>query len=499
MSKMPLLEALVSLKSNVDLEVFAVPASTPQNSEYASLIKRLNESGSFTGKAGSHELVKFAGKNKADSVLFVGIGKSEEFTEEKARQAGSSLWGDLCRNKIETVSVNVGSFDALKETKVLRAFTEGLLLAAYTFEKHKTKQDETRRTPTRITFVAGNETLAGQLREDFAEVLASAECVGIARDWANEPSNVGTPEYFAKEAQRLARKHGLKCRVLTEKEIQREKMGLFLGVGAGSEREGRIVVLEYTPKGAQKGAKKTKTVALVGKGVTFDSGGISIKPSARMEEMKYDMTGAATVFGAILLAARWQVANRVVAYLGLTENMPDGAAIQPGNILVSRAGKTVEVVNTDAEGRLILADLLDYAQDDKPDAIVDVATLTGAVSIALGKQCCAVLGNDDGLVESLKKASEAHHEKMWELPLWDEYFDDMKCEHADMKNVGPDSNGGTIRGAIFMKQFIRKKQKWAHLDIAAMAYHLGHLPYCPKRGASGLYVRTLAQFTADYR
>jgi leucyl aminopeptidase len=283
--------------------------------------------------------------------------------------------------------------------------------------------------------------------------------------------------------------------VLSEKDAEREKMGLFLGVGQGSEREGKIVIVEYNPKGATKTAK---TIALVGKGITFDSGGISIKPSMRMEDMKHDMTGAATVMGAIILASILKVPNRVVTIMGFTENMPSGSAITPGNILTSRAGKTVEIINTDAEGRLILADLLDYAQDMKPDAIIDAATLTGAVSIALGKQCCAILGNDESLIESVRRAGEVAGERIWQLPLYDEYFEDMKSDYADMKNSCNDSYGGTIRGAMFLKQYIRKGVRWAHLDIAATANSVAHHSYIPKRGATGTYVRTLAQFAAEF-
>jgi leucyl aminopeptidase len=233
--------------------------------------------------------------------------------------------------------------------------------------------------------------------------------------------------------------------------------------------------------------------------VTFDSGGISIKPSLRMEEMKHDMTGAATVMGALALAAHQKCKHRLLGVLVFCENMPDGKAIQPGNVLTSRSGKTVEVINTDAEGRLILADALDFIQDQKPDALVDIATLTGAVSIALGKLCCGILGNDPKLTQSLQAAGEASGERLWELPLFDEYFEDLKSDCADMKNSANDSYGGTIRGAIFLKQFIRKGVRWAHLDIAATAWNLGHLPYCPKKGASGAYVRTLARWACLFK
>ena len=214
--------------------------------------------------------------------------------------------------------------------------------------------------------------------------------------------------------------------------------------------------------------------------------------------MKHDMTGAATVMGAILLASKMKVPNRIVAVMAFTENMPSGNAVQPGNVITSRAGKTVEIINTDAEGRLILADALDYAQDLKPDAVIDVATLTGAVMVALGKICCGILGNDEGLVNAVRHAGDENGERIWELPVFDEYFEDLKSDYADMKNSANDPLGGTIRGAVFLKQFIKKGVRWAHLDIAATAWSVSHLSYIPKRGASGLFVRTLAKFAADF-
>ena len=272
-------------------------------------------------------------------------------------------------------------------------------------------------------------------------------------------------------------------------------MDLFLAVSEGSDREARVVILEYTPK---SGAKAAKTVSFVGKGVTFDSGGISIKPSGRMEDMKHDMTGAATMLGATLLAARAGVKNNLITVLVFCENMPSGNATQPGNVIRARNGKTVEIINTDAEGRLILADALDLAQDYKPDVIVDSATLTGACSIALGKLCSALFSNNDKLTKQIMTASENAQEALWELPMWDEFFEDMKSNYADMMNSCNDSYGGTIRGAVFLKQFIREGQKWAHVDLANRAYDQGYLPYNPRKGASGVYVRTFAQFVQDY-
>jgi leucyl aminopeptidase len=476
----------------------------PPRGDYAPLVDRLRKGESFAARSGSMQFVRFGGKGGGESVLFAGLGAGADLTEERLRQAGAHAWSKLSAEKCKAVSVSVESFaDAkglkadLSPARMAGAFAEGMALVAYQFNKHRSKREE-HAGPVRISFSAADKATQAELEGELKRVRQIAAAVRVTRDWSNEPSNVGTPDFYAAEARRLAREHGLKCTVLGEREAAREKMGLFLGVSRGAVREGRIVVLEYAPKGKAKGKGKPKTVCLVGKGVTFDSGGISIKPSARMEEMKHDMTGAATIMGAMLLASAWQVPNRVVAIMAFCENMPDGDAMQPGNVIAARNGKTVEIINTDAEGRLILADVLDYAHEFEPDAIVDAATLTGAVGIALGKQCCAVLGNNESLIQQLRRAGDAHGERIWQLPLFDEYFDDMKSDTADMKNSCNDSYGGVIRGAIFLKQFVRPGTPWAHLDIAAMASNVGHVPYFPRRGATGAYVRTLARFVADF-
>lgn len=507
MSKLPLFEARTSVGGKIETEVVAVfqdskkKTPLPASGEWGDQIERLKKTEAFVGKSGSLQFLRFADLKNTENTLFVGLGAAEELSEEKFRVLGGSVWSKLVAEKTKTAVIQLDSFFETKgasvqqaHSRVVRAFAEGLILGAYQVNHHRSGTRDSDHGPSHFVFLTREKSLKLQLDHELKQVQAIGKSVQVTRDWSNEPSNYGTPTYYANQAKKLAEAYGLKCRILTEKEAAREKMGLFLGVGQGSEQENRFVIVEYTPKKA----KKYKTVALVGKGVTFDSGGISIKPSARMEEMKHDMTGAATVMGAVLLAAQWEISNRVLGIMAFTENMPDGNAIQPGNVLTARNGKTVEVINTDAEGRLILADALDYAQDLKPDAIVDIATLTGAVSIALGKHCCAVLGNDESLIESLRRAGEANHERMWQLPLFDEYFEDLKSDYADMKNSANDSNGGTIRGAIFLKQFIRKGTQWAHLDIASTAYNLTHLSYFPKKGANGIYVRTLAQFAADY-
>jgi leucyl aminopeptidase len=529
-ARVPALEARGSVPGKVDADVVAVfqdsaKKAIPPAGGYAALVERLRKGESFNARHGSVQFVRFGGKGAAENVLLAGLGQAAELTEEKVRVAAAHVWNRLTAEKCRTAAIHVGSLTggsggaralspSLLPVNLVRAFAEGIVLSAYQFVKHKSAKGAlgatgtatigTRgeyRSPERLTFVTPDKTLQAQLATELARVAAMADAVNVTRDWSNEPSNIGTPEFYAGEAKRLAREYGIKCTVLTERDAAREKMGLFLGVGQGSVREGRIVVLEYRPKAVRgKSAPRgnMKTIALVGKGVTFDSGGISIKPSMRMEEMKHDMTGAATIMGATLCAAAWQVPNRVISVLAFTENMPDGDAIQPGNVIRSRAGKTVEIINTDAEGRLILADALDYAQDFKPDAVIDAATLTGAVSVALGKYYCGLFGNDEALIDAIRRAGNRYGEKIWELPVTDEYFEDIKSETADMKNSANDGYGGASRGAVFLKQFIRKGVPWAHLDIAATSSNIAHLPYFPRRGASGSFVRTLAQFVADF-
>ncbi len=500
MTKLPKLEILKAFPKQSEYDTLCLGIT--QNSEgkpilpkgpYLEMLKKLESKKLLSGKPGTIQFVRFASAQGADNLLIVGLGKADD--HEKLRSAGGHVQQRLTIEHVHSLLIDFGNLSVEKTA----FFVEGLILRHYTFEKHFTKSPTKERHASdldKVAVVCTKASQSTQMALALAKIYELGRAVNITRDWSNEPSNIGTPEYFAGEAQRLAKEYGLKCKILTEAEAKKENMNLFLGVGQGAEREGRIAVLEYTPK---KVTKKTKTIALIGKGVTFDSGGISIKPSMKMEEMKHDMTGAATVFGATLLAARAKIPHRLVTVMGFTENMPDGTAIQPGNIIKSRNGKSVEIINTDAEGRLILADLFDYAQEKfKPEIMIDAATLTGAVLIALGKHCAGLLSNNESLVRDLEKAGEDAGERLWQLPLYDEYFDDLRSDFADMKNSANDSLGGTIRGGIFLKQFVHKNVKWAHLDIAATAWGVSHLSYFPKRGASGAQVRTLLNYLENY-
>ncbi|MBS1963624.1 MAG: leucyl aminopeptidase [Bdellovibrionales bacterium] len=487
-------------KSDVDVVFVSQDAGKKPISPkgpYSGSVDKLRKSSAFAAKLGQIAFVSLGGKGSATHAAFVGVGLASELTAEKVRQAAGHLHARLTAEKIGSVQVLVDTLLGLKgvtdASGLPGAFAEGFALSAYKFDKYKKdgKPSEVY-GPAKVGFVSKDKGMKAELAGMLKDALVTAECVSVTRDWSNEPANHGTPEYFAREGSRLAKEYGISVKVLGEKEILKEKMTLFLAVGQGSERENKLLIVDYHPKGAEK------TIALVGKGITFDSGGISIKPSMKMEDMKHDMTGAATMMGAVLLAARRKVKNRVVAVMAFAENMPDGNAVVPSSVVMTRAGKTVEIINTDAEGRLILADALDYAQDFKPDVIVNAATLTGACGIALGRHCAGLMSNDPELAAEIFRLGNEMHERVWELPLYEEYFEDLKSDYADMKNSANDGMGGTIRGGMFLKQFIRKGVPWAHLDIAYTAQNMGQIPYLPKKGASGMHVRMLAKFAAEF-
>ncbi|MEZ4484379.1 MAG: leucyl aminopeptidase [Syntrophotaleaceae bacterium] len=306
----------------------------------------------------------------------------------------------------------------------------------------------------------------------------------LARDLVNEPGNVKSPAFLAEQAQVMAEELGLQCTVLDRPALEQEGLGALLGVAQGSIREPRLIVMHY------RGAGDERPIALVGKGVVFDSGGISLKPGEKMDQMKMDMAGGAAVLGTLQAAARMQLPVNLVGIVPAVENMPSGSAIRPGDILTSLAGRTIEVLNTDAEGRLILADALTYAKRFEPREVIDLATLTGACIIALGHHAAALLGNHQGLLRQLQKAGEQSGERCWQLPLWDDYGEQIKSEVADLKNIGG-RPAGTITAAAFLQHFA-KDFRWAHLDIAGTAWQEKGSDYRPA-GATGFGVRLLIE------
>jgi len=328
------------------------------------------------------------------------------------------------------------------------------------------------------------------VQEGVRTARVVSKAVYMARDLVNGPSNTVTPTVLAEKAGQVAKDHGMKVQVFDVGEAEAMGMGAFVAVAKGSQEPGKFIVLEYNE------GKGLETVALVGKGITFDSGGISIKPSERMERMKDDMSGAAAVLATMQAAAELNLPLHLVGIMPATENLPDGKAYKPGDILKTLSGQTVEVISTDAEGRLILSDALTYSLRYQPKAIIDLATLTGACVIALGDYVIGFFGNDESLVKRIEDASAKSSEKGWKLPLWDEYFDYLKSDVADFRNVGTRAAGAII-GGVFLSKFV-EKVPWVHLDIAGPASIDKARPYIPA-GGTGAGVRLLIQFLMDWK
>jgi leucyl aminopeptidase len=352
----------------------------------------------------------------------------------------------------------------------------------YRFDRLKSKAPESKRALRKVTLhLAKRSDIAdGEIGLQRGEAIA--EGVTLAKDLGNLPGNICTPAYLAEQAQELGKRHGIKVEVLDRKEIEKLGMNSFLAVAQGSTQPPKLIVLEY-----QGGKRDTPPVALVGKGVTFDTGGISIKPAAEMDEMKFDMCGAASVLGTLKAIALMRLPLNVVGVIPATENMPDGNAIKPGDIVTTMSGQTVEILNTDAEGRLILCDALTYVEKYKPAAVVDIATLTGAMVIALGHVATGVFSNSDPLAREILQASENAWDRAWHMPLWDDYQDGLKSNFADFPNIGSRA-GGSITAACFLSRFT-KAYPWAHLDIAGTAWKSG-----AEKGATGRPVSLLVHF-----
>jgi len=449
---------------------------------FAALIR----STAFNGKDGKAVLVPAPRGISAGAVLLVGLGREgRDLAEATRRAAGTTLTkaGELAAKSIAFLPPDGGAAIAL-------AATEGFHLADYAFTRYKTSSFA--KSNVTVTVHASKNALPAA-KSGLAVIASVTAGTKLARDLSNEPGNVMTPARLAAAAEEVARqrrKDGITCEILEQAAIEKLGMGAYLAVGWGSAEKPRFIHLSYSPKGAGK----RRRVALVGKGLCFDSGGISIKPAANMEDMKYDMCGAAAVIGLFSCLPDLGVTHEVHGYVAATENMPSGAAVRPGDIVKSMAGRTIEVINTDAEGRLTLVDAITYALRAKPDVIVDLATLTGACAVALG-EATGIMANDDGLRDALMAASDATGERAWPLPLFEDYRSQLKSEHADVKNLG-DRYGGALTAGLFLAEWVPRDIPWAHLDIAGSAWVGRDLACCPK-GATGIGVRTLAAWLAN--
>lgn len=442
------------------------------------------QSEELTGKEGEIVFLHLAStqnKLKARRLLLIGVGEKNDYRMPQVSQfAGTATRQSRGKNNRTLAIVPRHEGDAVATA---RAATEGAIFSTYDLDKYKTVDLNEKGTDKLVIVADGADQ--GALESGIKEGTIVGESVNFTRDLANEPGANMTPADMADRARDIANEFGLNVDVLDEARMEQEGMGSLLSVARGSELPGKLIVLKYTPAG---GASEDNLIAFVGKGVTFDTGGISIKPSESMELMKYDMTGGATVLGIMRAVAQLKPSIPVLGVVPAAENMPSGKATKPGDVVRAMSGKTIEVINTDAEGRLILCDAICYAKKLGAKRVVDMATLTGAVSIALGDVNAAILGNDQGLIDEVINRGKEVGEKFWQLPLDKEYSKQIKSDIADIKNVGG-RKAGTITAAAFLKEFA-DDIAWAHLDIAGTAWADEPKPYRSK-GPTGIAVRTL--------
>jgi leucyl aminopeptidase len=446
-------------------------------------VSDLIRSGDIRGKLGEFTLVHTLGKLPSPRVIVAGLGKSEEFDLDKVRNLSGDLARYLRRQRLKNVGLitHGAGIGGLAPEDCAAAISEGTVLGLYRFLRHKKSDDDP--DLESLTLVEHDSTKIVALERGVERGRIMAEAANTARDMANEPANYLTPADMGEKAKQVAADAGIECEVYGPGWIAERGMGGLLGVAAGSVQEPRFIVMRYNGAGGD-----APPVALVGKGITFDTGGISIKPAANMEEMKGDMTGGASVIAAMGAIGKLRPPVNVIGIVPATENMPGGRATKPGDVLKTMLGKTIEVINTDAEGRLILADGLAYAVEQKAAAIVDIATLTGAISITLGNVGFGAMTNDGPLMKRVQAAADTAGEKVWELPMWDEYKEQIKSEVADMKNTGG-RGAGSITAAMLLKEFVGDTP-WVHLDIAGVDNYDREKGVIVK-GASGIPVRTL--------
>ncbi|MEW6544574.1 MAG: leucyl aminopeptidase [Nitrospirota bacterium] len=465
------------------------------------LLRDLLKSGEFEGKSCQTVVVHTQGRVPAKRVLLVGLGQKKEARLDTVRQALATVTKRVRQTGAKSFTVPLLGRTTTKASAVetAQAMVEGAVLGGYRFTEYRSDNHDEPRGLQRVTLVPSKDEPLASVKEGVRRGLASAEATMYVRDLCNHPSNVMTPSRIAAEARKIGAERGVRVRVLERRDAERLGMGAFIGVARGSHEPPKFIVLEYQgqARGAGRGARgpgeggNARPIVLVGKTITFDTGGISLKPAENMEQMKADMTGGAEVLATVRAAARLRLPLHLVGILPATENMPGGRAIKPGDILKTLSGKTVEVQNTDAEGRLILADGLAYATRYKPAAIVDVATLTGACVVALGQFAIGMFSNDERLKGRIQQAGARAGERVWEMPLWEEYFEQLRSDVADMRNIGG-RGGGMITAALFLSKFVGDCP-WVHLDIASTDWSERERAYIAK-GPTGIGTRLLLQY-----
>lgn len=443
--------------------------------------------GDMEGEPGATLLLQNPPGSKADRILLVGLGKEKEFGDKEYRSAIGAAVRQLnaiggSDGTICLTGLNVEKRDITWKIRQAVIASQDTL---YRFDRLKSKPEEVRRPLRKLTFQVASRTDLPAAEAVLTEGLAIASGMTLAKDLGNLPGNICTPTHLAKEARQLAKSHGLSVDVLERVDMEKLGMNTLLSVARGSHEPPKFIVMRHN--GGRKG---TKPIVLVGKGITFDSGGISLKPGPEMDEMKYDMSGAASVLGTLKAVATMKLPINVIGVIPASENMPGGAASKPGDVITSMSGQTVEILNTDAEGRLVLCDALTYVERFDPECVIDIATLTGACVIALGHVATGLLANNDSLARELIDAGQTACDRAWQLPLWDDYQEQLKSNFADMANIGG-RPAGTITAACFLARFT-KKYTWAHLDIAGTAWRSGK-----EKGSTGRPVPLLTHFLLD--
>jgi len=447
------------------------------------LLGRLNKSGEVTGKSLELTLVHAPAGIKATRLLLIGAGKREQFTAQTLRKLAAVTLRHLKARNIHKIAFVVRENDATEQAA--QTIVEGVLTADFETDKYKTDKKQDKRIDEFVIAGFGDaEKAAGEKGLKQGQIIGESQ--NFARDLVNEPSNKLTPRILAEKAAAMAKEAGLTVEVLDEKKITELKMGALLSVSQGGPEPPRVIVITYTPANVKPGAP---VIGLVGKAVTFDTGGISIKPADGMEKMKYDMAGGATMIGVMRALAALKPNVKVICVVPATENMVSGTAQKPGDIQTAMSGKTIEVLNTDAEGRLILADAVHYAKQLGVTHIVDAATLTGAIVVALANINVGVFGNNQEWTDKLLASAKATGEKMWQMPMDDEYREFIKGSFADIQNIGSGKGGGSITGAWFIREFAGDTP-WIHLDIAGTAWNDDAKAWLAK-GPTGVAFRTL--------
>ena len=458
-------------------------------------IDRVIKIGDFKGKEKSAAVVYGNEKIGAKRIMLVGLGEKKKATLDTLRKASAYLANKAVAMKVENMSLALhNAFGARFDLEtVAKVVAEGIYFGSYRYDEYVTDTENGRLGSLNVSLIEPDAAKIKKLEKGLIPGIIIGQAQSYARTISNRPPNVINPAAIADLAKRMAKEAaGIECTIFDEKELAAKGMGGILAVGAGSKNTPRLIILKYTP--ADKSAKNLPTVAIVGKAITFDSGGISIKPSANMDQMKLDKSGGISVLATMKAISQLQLGINVYGLIPSAENLPSGSSYRPGDILTTFSGKTIEIENTDAEGRLILCDALAYAAKQDCEMIIDIATLTGACMVALGKYKAGLMGNDDKLIKQLQAAADASGEKVWHLPSGGEYLDDMKSRIADLKNTGG-RWGGASTAASFLEQFIQDK-KWAHLDIAGMDM-FEKATDISAEGSTGFGVRLLTAFLSN--